>query len=348
MAQRNERGVALPIALFVVTIMTVMLAAAFTRVGAEREMATGASDAVNALTVAQTGLQTYFGTRTGRPADGDSIRFNVTGGYADVVARVVRRSADTLQKELYIVRSTGYVIVPALGATAQGKRTVAQFARWQVGNMRRIAAYVAANGATDQNPANQVRAGGADQCGTTPGIGSIRGASASSLSRGTYQPTAIIGGSGTQVADTTNIDWITIVNGGFTPDYRYINTADLGYKSQMVQGDATLNNALGRGLLIVTGNLTMSGSSAHWQGIVLVGGKIIFTNGTKSEFEGLVISGLNELLSGASPQATQLGGVGGATWWHFDYCSTYVDATLAALTGLVGVPNAWVDNWATY
>src|SRR5574341_710423 len=97
----RERGIALPVPLFIITLMTIMLAAAFARVGAERELAVGSSDAVNALAVAQSGLQRYFAYRDSlraRPRDGDSVRFNVTGGYADVVARVSKRPVtDTLQ-----------------------------------------------------------------------------------------------------------------------------------------------------------------------------------------------------------------------------------------------------------
>ncbi len=348
----RERGIALPVTIFIITLMTIMLAAAFARVGAEREVATGASEAISALTVSQSGLQRYLGTTSSRPPDGDSVRYNVTGGYADVVARIVESDSLDDQKTMYVVRSTGYVIVPALGGTAQAKRTVAQFAQWQVGAIRRIAAYVAANGARDQNPgAGQIQVNG-DCLGSGTSIGSVRPASGSNLTRGNYSPAVSGGtngqGSGIFVADTTGADWLSIVNGEFVPDYRYINTADLSYKSHMVVGNATLN-ASGRGLLIVTGDLTMSGAGwVIWQGIVLVGGKILFTSGTRSWFQGLVFSGLNEILGGASPGTTLLGGMGGGTRWYFDYCPTYVDATLAALTGFAPIRNAWVDNWAAY
>ncbi|MBI2401663.1 MAG: hypothetical protein HYV20_02770 [Gemmatimonadetes bacterium] len=351
-ATTNRRGIALPVTIFIITLMTIMLAAAFARVGAEREVAVGASEAISALTVAQSGLQRYLGMKTVRPPDGDSVRFNVTGGYTDVVARIVESDSLDDQKTMYIVRSTGYVIVPAQGATAQGKRTVAQFAQWQVGAIRRIAAYVAANGIDVQNPAARVFVSGRDSCATASTLLSARVASGSkNLNRGTFEPDpprAVAGGSGNFVADTTGVDWNSIVNGGFVPDYRYINTADLDYKSHMVQGNAPLSNTIGRGLLIVTGDLTTSGSSAGWQGIVLVGGRIIFSNGTNSRFEGLVFSGLNELLGGAPPANTVLGGSGGGTRYHLYYCSPYVDATLAALTGFAPIRNAWVDNWASY
>jgi hypothetical protein len=159
----------------------------------------------------------------------------------------------------------------------------------------------------------------------------------------------VSGGSGGHIADTTAVDWNAIVNGGFVPDYPYLNTGDWDYKSHMVQGNATLSNALGRGLLIVTGNLTLSGAFAWWQGIVLVGGNIIFSNGTNSHLEGLVFSGLNKSFGGSPTGDTQLGGsVAGGTRYDVYYCSTHVDATIAKLTGFSAVRNAWVDNWASY
>lgn len=349
----DTRGIALPVTLFIITLMTIALAASFARVGAEHAMALGASEAVSALTVAQSGLQAYLGSRSARPPDGDSVRFNVTGGYADVVARLVESDSTDDGRTMYIVRSAGYVLVPALGATAQAKRVVAQFAQWgNASGIRRIATYVSANGARDQNPgANQIKING-NCSGTGPSIGSIRAATGSSLTRGTYTPAPSGGtngqGAGNFVADTAAVDWPSIVNGRFVPDYHYINTADLGYKSHMVVGNATLNNTLGRGLLIVTGDLTMAGANAQWQGVVLVGGRIIFSNGTKSHFWGLVYSGLNFLLAVPPPANTQLGGASGGTQWYFDYCPAYVDPTIARLTGLSGIPNAWVDNWASY
>ena len=344
----DRRGIALPLTIFIITLLTIMLAAAFARVGAEREISVGASESVGALTVAQSGLQQYLGSRTTRPPDGDSLRFNVTGGYADVVARIVQRPADSLQTHMYIVRSTGYVIVPALGANPQGRRTVAQFAQWQVPVIRRIAAYVAANGARDQVPGNRVVVNGTD-CGSAAPIGSIRASTGSNLTRGTYTPAPpVVAAAPAFLADTTGVDWAAIVGGAFTPDYHYINTADLNYKSHMVVGDASLNNVVGRGLLIVTGDLTMAGVSAGWQGIVLVGGKIAFANGTKATFDGLVFSGLNTIFVGPPPQNTVLGGSAGPSWFHFNYCSTYVDATLAAFSRFAPTANAWVDNWASY
>jgi hypothetical protein len=346
---RSQRGIALPITIFIITLMTIALAAAFARVGAERETAVGAGEAITALTVAQSGLQLYLGAQTARPPDGDSVRVNVTGGYADVVTRLVESdSLDDLQT-MYIVRSTGYVIVPALGATAQGKRTVAQFAQWQVGQIRRVAAFTAANQARTATGggAGSIHFLGNDECGVAPAVGSARARSGSQFNSGTYSPApAIVSGSGGLVADTTGIDWPAIVGGTFTPDYRSLPPTGV-YKSYLISGDATLSTS-GTGLLIVTGDLTTTGSgTVAWYGIVLVGGAINL-NARRNQFYGLVVSGLKEQLGGTPPPLSTIGGGGGGSRYWFEYNSCHVANAVAAISGLAPIHNAWVDNWASY
>ncbi|MBI3982658.1 MAG: hypothetical protein HY337_07080 [Gemmatimonadetes bacterium] len=344
----NERGIALPVTIFIVTMLTIMLAAAFARVDAERAIAVGTSDAVNAQQVAQSGLQTYMGSRTSRPTNGDSVRYNVTGGYADVRAWIVQRPADTMQNQMYVVRSTGYAIVPTAGATPQGVRTVAQFAYWQTPAIRRVGAFVAANGVRALNPGNGVRVQGEDQCGVAADITGVRGAAGSSLNFGSYSgsPATTISGSGDQVADTTGVQWATMIGGGFVPDYTSMQTGLWNWGSHMVQGNATLSSAWGTGLLVVAGDLTTAGSYAYWYGIVLVGGQIIFNSG-HTHFNGIVISGLREQLTGTPPPRGDIGGVG-SRQYHLDYWSCYVTNTLDRLKGFVPVRNASVDNWASY
>ena len=345
MAARSQRGIALPMTIFIVTLLTITLAAAFARAAADREIAVEADKTVGVLTLAQSGVQRYLGYRTTSPPDGDSVRFNLTGGYADVVARVVQK-LDTA-RITYIVRSTGYVIVPALGPASRARRTVAQFVAWGATPMRRVAAYVAANGVRDR-AGGQVQIRGADSCGTAAPVGSVRGSTGSSLTTGPrYTPNPVISGSPVAVADTTGVDWTSIANGAFQPDLQYpanttFSTADATYASRKVNGDATILNVTGTGLLIVTGNLTTTGYSG-WKGIVLVGGTLNLTTTAQSHFYGLVISGL-----GGPPYTnTSLGGPGGGKYL-FDYASCEVARALANIGGLVAIPNAWVDNWASY
>lgn len=344
---RGENGIALPITIFVITLLTITLAASFARVDADRAVAVGSGDVVSALTVAQSGLQAYFGTTNTRPPDGDSVRFyppTVSGGYADVVAHVVKKPLDPLAPWIYVVRSTGYVIVPELGAAHQAVRTMAQFAQWQTGLIRQFAAFTAANDMSDQS---DVTINGNDLCADSAAAWSVRTRSASDMDDGTYLPSAAIqSGSDNWVADTAGVHWSLIVNGAFVPDYPSLVTGETLYKSHVIQGNATLNNASGTGLLAVTGDLTTMGVLARWEGIVLVGGEIFF-NADSTAFLGMVITGLDadSSVGGSAPNA-RIGYNSDAVYIHYDSCR--VGQTLAALTGFAPVRNAWVDTWPSY
>jgi hypothetical protein len=150
-------------------------------------------------------------------------------------------------------------------------------------------------------------------------------------------------GTATWVADTTGVNWATIVYGPFTPDHGTLITGDTLYHSYLIQGDATLNNAAGTGLLAVTGNLSTRGV-ARWDGVVLVGGEIFFgaNSGDSTAFFGMVVSGLREQI-GSAPYA-QIGAY--PVYIRYDSCK--IRRALAPLAGFAPIPSAWVDNWAGY
>jgi hypothetical protein len=346
----DRRGVALPLTLFLVTLLSVMLASLFSRVGMEREMAAGASDAVTALAIAQAGLERYFGLKTARPPDGDSLRINLTGGYADVVAHVVRHPADTMSDQLYIVRSTGYVIVPALGAAPRARRTVAQFANWQTGSIDAVAAWTAAN-RTDRRSGGTVDIRGDDYCGREPAVYGLRTRNGSNVSPTTGISGSPAGyyenGSGPQVASLADIDWQRVTDGHFVPDYYAYRAWDATYPSMLVRGNLDLTGFVtgGYGLLIVTGDLTIRSTYFIWYGIILAGGKIDF-DATQAWVYGNVKSGLNEQLGGPAPARGSFAGTGRVLTLYYHSC--YVQQALQSLTGFAPIPNGWVDNWAMY
>ena len=366
----SHRGFALPLTLFVVALITVMLSASFVRVRNEHRISESSGDMLTALAVAQTGLQSYVGTvnfdgcyRAIRPLDGDSVRINVQGGYADVVATVVKKPVDSLTPWMYVVRSTGYVIDPTQGTEPQARRTVAQFAHWQRNYIRVLAAYTAANGFTNlktsvgelsgadqapggcedpQVPALRVPSGEAPAT-WMPGLDSIQDYATSGLS-----PVVVTGGNGTDVANATGIDWVATITGGIVPDYDYIRLWDFDYPVMLVEGDATLNcisGDLGFGLLIVTGELYITGTGGdciYWYGVILVGDEADF-DASEQLVDGMIVSGLNEQ-TGGTPI---LGDVDGDDL-DIDYDSWYVRRALASLAGFAPIGNAWVDNWSTY
>jgi hypothetical protein len=319
-----------------------------------------ASQAVDeAAVVARSGLATYFGTVTAdgcdravRSPDGDSVRINVLGGYTDVVTRVVRRPPDTLANWLYLVRSSGHVIWPQMGATPVANRTVAQFAEWQSGRLALPAAFTAANGLV-RAAGGSGELHGADEHGTS---GCQRPARHSLRVAGTipdltdYDLTgtgAVGGGVPADIVTNARIDWAAVLApGGIIPDFTSPQPDNGTYPVQFVTGNATLGSpgatTYGRGLLIVSGDLTVQGSFVQWYGVVLVGGLIQF-DAADQRFDGLVASGLNVQLG----MPTSAGVIGG-DYLDIDFNSRYVYLAMRPLTGFAPIANAFTEHWATY
>lgn len=369
-AMQTRDGFALPFTIFLVTMITIMLAAAFTRSAAEHQIADSNEATVTTLAVAQTGLQAFFGdTFTVRPQPGDSFRYNVVGGYAWVAPQELQRPADTVNRDVvYAVRSTGYLIVPTQGEEPQATRTIVQFARWQIGSMSPPALLTAANGVQRRAPlppdpnAGILWALAADnnECSTgRPSRPRLRIPSSPPSAPVIDWPWSggpvIQAGTRAAVAGETGIDWDEIVNGDFTADYTSVQYGDTTFSSQLINGNLSLaSGSTGSGLLIVTGNLTTAGTGAPvvWRGVVLVGG-FLTANAAVTEFRGVVMTGLNELLGTAVTTPNQVAGTvpplgGQEKEARFYYEPCYVSRALDPFTGWVPVTNAWVDNWATY
>jgi len=159
-------------------------------------------------------------------------------------------------------------------------------------------------------------------------------------------PRLVRSGDGLAVANATRIDWASIVGGLFEAEYNYYPGWDTSYPTILITGDTTINNLLGMGLLIVTGNLTLTGM-ARWDGVVLVGGGLTadFPSGVDPRFRGVTVTGLNAQLGGMPPPANQIIGDGRP---DFLYRGCEVENALNSLIGFVPIQNAWIDNWAMY
>lgn len=348
---RDERGFALPLTILVVTVMTMLIASAHVRARADRVIAESSGATVDAFAVAQSGLHRYFALwedSTSAPPDGDSLRINVPHGYSDVLAFKVRASPDSSEHELFIVRSTGHLIEPTRGSDPQAQRTVAQFAQWQNANMYITGALTVPNDLI-VGPTTDVDVYSWDHCSpAAPTVTGVRAAATSTVDVADFDDITSLVKNGTvsAVADSTRIDWASIVGGQFEADYDYFPGWDDSYPTMLITGDTTINNLVGKGLLIVTGNLTLTGSALSWRGVVLVGGGLTvdFPSGIYPRFRGVTVTGLNAQL-GMSPPASQCIGGGLPDW---DYYSCEVENALNSLIGFVPIRNAWIDNWAMY
>lgn len=346
----DDRGFALPAVIFLVALLTLLLTSGLTRVRGDHEIATASEEATIAFAIAQSGLQMYMGSVTARPNDGDSVRINVPGGYANVVTHLVRRPATTATPYMFLVRSTGIAINPAVGSAPQARRTVAQYARWQNGSIDRRAAFTAANGIMEaSSPHATVLVRGTDACGVEPAIPAVRTTNITNPPHSALDlqgnPDLIEEGSttGSTIAAQTDIDWASTIGSGITPDYDYFRQLDFSFPVQRVADDLAISSGAGTGLLIVPGDLRITGAF-YFEGVILVGGSIDFS-GDLILLRGLVVSGLNEQL-GTNPQRTIVGDHDHDLYIFFDSCK--IERALAPFTGLAPVQNAWLDNWAAY
>lgn len=347
----DQRGFALPTTILLVTVLTVMLAAAFARTSSEHQISDGAKFQNKALSIAENGLQRYMESTTSRPSDGDSIRINTTGGYAWVFAHVLQSPADTFANETFVISSTGYVIETNQGSTPMAQRTVGQMAVWQTGFVLTPAAYTAANGVENDEKSTSIFSGNSyPTYGDTLGL-RIPDAPDPGKMTVTGSPSGMVtGGSPRSLALATGVDWQRILDGDFSCEETSIFAAsyDFTFKSYCITGDLNLKKYYGSGLLIVTGDLTFKGKwgYAYWYGPILVGGKITFS-APRTRIYGMVISGLDEQITDLSDVPETEVGKGGKRVEIF-YYRPHIDTSLDFLTGLVPIENTWVDNWATY
>src|SRR3954464_10956377 len=95
MLNNNERpGFAIPIAILVIAVLTIMIAGGFSIVSAERRSVADQRSQISAFRIAEQGLEIYLVRRdsllknvagyTKVPGAKDSVRIAMTGGYADV------------------------------------------------------------------------------------------------------------------------------------------------------------------------------------------------------------------------------------------------------------------------
>ncbi|HEY0529367.1 MAG TPA: hypothetical protein VGD02_11100 [Gemmatimonadaceae bacterium] len=361
MSMQNERrGFAIPIAVLVIAVLTIMVAGGFSLVSAERRSVDDQKAQISAFRIAEQGLEVFLVRRDSLmsatanyarvPGQTESIRINMTGGYADVSLTRLRPVRGS-QSGLYVVRSRGTQTTGAYAGTPQGVRTVAQYVLWQPAPMQVLAGWTALSGL--QKNGNAGTLGGADACGDSAMVAGV----VVPVNPGyTGKATAASGSPAIDSVppDSVHIDWNGIVNlglitptitipGGAWPTAAltaaYSDTASTYYPIIRVnQADFTLPSS-GKGMIIATGNVTISGSTA-WKGVILVGGDI--TSNGNNGIEGATVSGLNIKLGTYVPSST----ANGTKTYQYNSCEV---AKATTTTGaLVTLRNTWVDNWVEY
>jgi type II secretory pathway pseudopilin PulG len=360
---KQRRGFAIPTAMLVIAVLTIMIAGGFSIVSAERRSVADQKSQISAFRIAEQGLEIYLVRRdsllsgqagyTHVPGAKDSVRITVPGGYADVSLTRLRPVKGS-QSGLYVVRSKGTETTGAYAGTPMGVRTVAQYALWEPAPMQVLAGWTALSGL--QKNGNAGTLGGIDMCGDSAAVAGV----VVPVNPGYTGKTVAVGNPPVDsvAPDSVEIDWDGIVNhgaisptivipGGTFPPWSAFAADSTYYPIIRINlPDYSLPNS-GRGMIIATGNLTINGNLT-WHGVLLVGGDITSNGnngggaGADSVMAGATISGLNVKLGTYVPSST----ANGTKKYQYDSCE--VAKATTTMGALVTLRNTWVDNWVEY
>ena len=354
----ERRGFAIPTALLVIMVLTIMVAGGFSLVSAERRSVADQKSQISAFRIAEQGLEVFLVRRdslmagkpnyTRVPGAADTAVVNMTGGYAQVTLTRIRPPKGS-QSGLYVARSRGVETVGAYAGTPQGVRTVAQYVLWEPAPMQVLAGWTALSGLQKNGAAGTI--GGIDVCKDSAAVAGV----VVPMNPGYTGKTVAVGDPpiDSVAPDSVEIDWAAIVNnnaiqptitlpGGTWPTAAmtaaFADSNSTYYPIIRVNGDFSLPSS-GKGMLIVTGHLTISGS-VGWKGVLLVGGDL--TSNGNNGVQGATVSGLNVKLGTYVPSSTANGTK------EYNYNSCEVAKSTTTMGALVTLRNTWVDNWVEY
>ena len=375
---RERRGVAMGMVIMFLFVLTAALAAGFAVNLGERRADDAARQAAQTLAIAEGGLEralvdrAALGFTATPPAAAESTRVTFTGGYYDVTVTRIRPAVGNAPA-LYVVRSHAVRTKSGTGGERNSEQTVSQLVTWQTGSMTVSSAWTSLTGISKNGASGTIS--GVDGCGAkaslpavsvpaVPGYSQSGGSISSVLSGATPLVDTTKGHTATAMAPNVNIDWAGIAKGTSItatvnyPTQSFPTTAqmsDTTYWPIIVVNNGPTGNAnfasgqsgttfdlprQGHGLLIILGDLTISGSDM-WSGIVLVGGTVT-SNGNNS-VNGSVVSGLNTKF-GISVGVEAIGNGNK----HFQYNSCSVALATGALGALRPYGNTWSSSWPTF
>ena len=359
-ARLNRRGAILPMTILMLAIMAVAVAITYARLSSERRNTSDAQAQMAAFEVAQSGLSRYLsnlptGTKPGW-GTATATYNDLPGGSATVTIQQVRdtTTGPPMLPAVYSITSVGTnTTARRYGASAAAaQRTVATFALWTPAPFDLNAALTSLTAMDKAGVSGEMS--GIDNCGVMPSIPGVAvptGGYTGPVSPIDGNPDNIPVGLGTPgptgtAKNQVGVDWAGIVQGPISPilphDYLYPawpTAAQMNsWPVTRVNGDLSLP-ASGKGILIVTGNLTLSGSE-NWDGLILVGGTI--TSNGNNHTMGAVIAGLNVKLG----QTVGTSNLNGNKTYEYDSCA--LQRALGRIGSIQRVRNGWIDTWPSY
>jgi hypothetical protein len=358
----NRRGSTLALTIIVLAIMGVAVAVSYARLSSERRATADGQAQTDAFAVAQSGINRFLSNLNGKPVIPgtwpanpviQTVNYNdLPGGTARVDLAQLRDSTNTLLPAVYVITARG----TATGAkrydsrSPAAERTVATYALWTPAPFDLDAAFTSLSGI--DKAGNSGTLNGTDACGaaaTIPGVAVPNGTFTGQFNPIDGSPDNLphyLGppGTGGSAKDSVGIDWAGIRAGTALPqDYLYPawpTAAQFnGWPVVRVNGDIDVPSD-GKGILIVTGDMTIGGSK-RWDGLVLVGGTL--TSNGNNTIQGAIITGLNIKVGIAVPQNSV--GNGNKT---FQYSSCNLMRALGHAGSVQRVRNGWTDTWSSY
>jgi hypothetical protein len=293
------------------------------------------------------------------PTKAESVTVSFSSGKAAVRAVPVWVSV-AQGKGTYFVTSTGTDNQSGIGigsgATRSASRTVGVYVTWNKTTMNVLGALVSFSGIV-KNGTGEIS--GVDQCGGPTNVAgitvplekavNINGSSFVPTGNPPYDTLKTF----TEVSAASKLDWagiksgstlqadITIPGGTFPAAATFLADTNYWPIIHVTSTPYTLPWK-GRGMLVVDGDLTISGSD-QWDGVILVGGKL--TSNGDNVTSGTVMAGLN-LLTGGTAGAVEEGDLNGTKSYMYNSCS--VAKATSSMARYSMVPNTWMDNVAQY
>jgi hypothetical protein len=364
-ARAGRRGFALPLAILALALVTAAVAAsnAATRAEIVANQATRSQD--RAYQLAEAGLQQFM-ARRGESGWCDHCVTNPSTsqyktdstetekvdlspyGYAQVVSVRVRPRILGDSVAIFFIYSRGVdttVKMSGTGLTQYAERTVGQYATFRTKTIRPVAAFVSLTGLTETG--SSLKVNGTDQCGMAPALTGL------AVPTGEYvgdagDVSSVSYSSADALKAALGIDWNAIINNNAIPA-DYTNTWPGNTWAVTRRSDANFTpTSDGRGILIAENDVTLS-SNRDFDGIMLVGGRILTTTTSSAPSYGLVITGLNYTLPGAgNPPAGTSNNSSITNNKLFQYSSCNVATAVALLDTYYAWSNTWLDNVAIW
>jgi hypothetical protein len=271
----------------------------------------------------------------------------------------IRHQSGARIPAVYFIHARGVDKRFKLGGKLSGvdaERSVGLYAQWNTNTMQVLSAWTSLTGLQKVGTAGLLS--GVDECGqmptiagTTVGKGDIHYTGHPNWAQG--NPAIDTTKTPADLAASIQIDWNSIINGNsivadFTipaqafPEPGWFVADTSRWPIIRIKTPSFVLPHKGRGLLIIEGDFTISGSNM-WDGIILVGGKL--TSDGSNTVAGAVVSGLNVLLPGApTVQASEFDDSQANGTKTYQYSSCKVARATKALQRYRVLANTWADN----